>query len=337
MNFSKTMVVCDSGCDISAELAAKYDIRIISLGINYRAKTFTDIQLEKDDPLYVYKHFKEEVPHTASLNMADVLDALEKGYGDGYRNVIGITISGAMSSTFNVMRNALDEYSDEHPEARTFAFDTKNISFGSGVFAVYAALKLAQGASFDNTVESLKKKIYDSHLAFYMDTLDYLRKGGRITPSVALVGKLLGIKPIISCNHEGTYYTVAKIRGMGRGVAHLVECVLPQGLDDSNLWVAILNGCGEEQAERAKQLILARYPHVQIIEEKQIVSTMAIHTGPGLVGIISFDLGGAYPKNPIRESIDRMVDRNYALGEKISEQKERFDRSLDNMKKNRED
>jgi DegV family protein with EDD domain len=169
------MVVCDSGCDISAELAAKYDIRIISLGINYRAKTFTDIQLEKDDPLYVYKHFKEEVPHTASLNMADVLDVLEKGYADGYRNVIGITISGAMSSTFNVMRNALDEYSDEHPEARTFAFDTKNISFGSGVFAVYAALKLAQGASFDNTVESLKKKIYDSHLAFYMDTLDYLR------------------------------------------------------------------------------------------------------------------------------------------------------------------
>lgn len=329
MNPTRTAVICDSGCDVSAALAEKYDIRIVSLTINYHDCSYTDTELEKSNPLYVYRHFEDEVPKTAAINADDVLKVLEQAHADGYENFIGIAISSAMSSTFNSMHLALEEYREDHPEAETFTFDTKNISMGSGIFAVYAARELAGGRSFDGVVKALESKIYDVRLGFYMNTLDYLRKGGRITPSVALVGKILNIKPIISCTKEGVYYTVAKIRGSSRGVEKLVDYVLPEGTDVSKCWVVVLNGDGLAGAEKARILIRERFPEVHIIEEKQIVSSLAIHTGPGLVGIVVFDLGGAVQPEPVREGLEnleqtaaKLTDAAFHGGEKLSGQME---------------
>lgn len=290
MNNSKTCVICDSGSDISSDLTEKYDIRVVPLIINYRERSFTDLELEKLEPHYVYNHFKEEIPKTSALNMQEVLDVVEKARADGYENFIGITISSAMSSTFNAVRSALIEYSEENPTAKTYSFDSKNISIGSGVFAIWAASELNDGKSFEEVTEGLERKKYDIHLAFYMDTLEYLKKGGRITPSVAIVGKLLNLRPIIACNKEGVYYTVAKLRGSAKAVEKLVSTVIPEGTDLTHSWIMIMNGKGAEYAERAKKLILDLFPGAKIIMEKQIVPTMAINTGPGLLGIARFDL-----------------------------------------------
>lgn len=87
-------------------------------------------------------------------------------------------------------------------DIETFAFDTKNISIGAGLLAMWAAKKLSEGWTFEAVKHGLNDKINDSKVFFYMDTLDYLRKGGRISPAVAIVGKALNLKPIISCNER---------------------------------------------------------------------------------------------------------------------------------------
>jgi DegV family protein with EDD domain len=285
MNDAKTAVLIDSGCDITKELAERYAIRIMPLTIMYRDRSFSDTEL---DPLYVYDHFKEEVPKTSALNTQEVMDALEEVKREGYENVIGISISGAMSSTHSTVATAFQQAKEEGLIGKAFAFDTKNISIGSGIFAIWAAKLLSEGKTFEEVTQSLQDKIWDVHLAYYMDTLEYLRKGGRITPSVAIVGKLLNLKPIIACNHNGVYYTVAKIRGSSRGVERLVDELITPDLNAKRCWICLMNGRGTELAARAKQLILEKLPDADIIMEKQIVPSMAIHTGPGLLGIMVF-------------------------------------------------
>lgn len=290
MNSAKTAVICDSGCDVSEALAREYDISIISLIVNYRHRSVEDMTLLKEDPTYVYKHFEQEIPKTSALNIQDVLDRMNRLREEGYENFIAVSISSAMSSTCSVMSCACREYAEEHPESRTFAFDTKNISIGAGAFAIWAGFMLKNGCSFDEVTAKLPEKIHDSDLKFYMDTLLYLRKGGRITPAVELAGRILHIKPVITCNEEGKYRVAAKFRGSAHCAEKLVDLVMPENPDPYKTWFMIMNGDAQDLAKNARMVILSRCPEAKIIEDHQIAPTMAINTGPGLLGICCFNV-----------------------------------------------
>lgn len=334
MNASKTAVLCDSGCDVPRQLREQYDIRVVDLIVNYSGRSFRDTELEELDPLYVYRHFHEEVPTTSALNTQEVLDVIAQAVADGYENVIGIGISSAMSGTFNCIRLALEEAADEYDGMKVFAFDTRNISIGSGFFAIWAADRLAAGGSFEEVSGSLEKKRDDIHLAFYMDTLEYLRKGGRITPAVAIVGKILNIKPIISVNRSGVYYTVGKIRGSARAVRTLVDHILSFHPDPEKTWFALENGDGLEFAEQAKAMILERLPEAKFLIEKQIVPTMAIHTGPGLLGIATLCLDSAgtprsaSPASAFEEIHEKISGTVSSLEKTFEEQKNRLEEKI---------
>lgn len=284
MNPSKTTIIVDSGCDVSREIIQKYDMKQLSLKVIYPEKMYLDG--DDIDPTMVYRRFPAEIPTTSMANTQDVLDIVEVIRQQGYENVIGITISGAMSGTFNSVRLALEEVKD----LRTFAFDTKNISIGGGILAIWAARKLDEGMSFDDVVSGLQRKIYDTKLSFYMDTLDYLAKGGRITPSVAIVGKMLKLKPIIACNEDGVYYTVAKIRGAAKGFNKLVEVEKQYAAKmHGKIWLALMDGgASPEIFAEAKRAMLEAVPDAEVVVERQINASMAIHTGPGLIGICVF-------------------------------------------------
>ena len=196
-----------------------------------------------------------------------------------------------MSSTYNTMVCAMNELMEAHPDVKTFAFDTRNISIGAGAFAIWAGDRLNHdGASFEEVSSRLPEKLHDSDLEFYMDTLKYLRIGGRITPAVETVSNILGIRPIIKCNDEGRYITVSKVRGSRKAVDRLVDIILDpaKNIDPEHDWFMLMNGDGVELAAAARARILERYPKADILLDHQIVPTMAINTGPGLLGICRF-------------------------------------------------
>ena len=278
MNSSKTAIIVDSGCDLSQDYIDRYGIKILRLKILIGDEMLSD-GLEVD-PLEIYKKAAAEAPKTSTPNMQEVLDLVEEIKAEGYENIIGITISSGLSGTYNTMAMTFNEVEG----VNTFAFDTKNISIGSGMFAIWAAKQLESGASFKEVCDGLERKINDSKVFFYMDTLDYLRKGGRISPAVAVVGKVLNLKPIISCNDKGTYYTVAKIRGANKGLSKLMEVVC-EFANGTPCYLALMNGGAPEVAKAVKPQLTANVKRGEIIVEKQITATMAIHTGPGLIGI----------------------------------------------------
>ena len=277
MNSAKTAIMVDSGCDISQEFIEQYDIKVLRLKVLYGDRMYSDgLDI---DPLEVYRRFPQEIPTTSTPNMYEVSELVNEIKSEGYEKIIGITISSGLSGTYNAVAMAFEE-----EDIETFAFDTKNISIGAGLLAMWAAKKLSEGWTFEAVKHGLNDKINDSKVFFYMDTLDYLRKGGRISPAVAIVGKALNLKPIISCNENGTYYTVSKIRGQHKGLEKLMDS-LKDYIGDKKAYLAIMNGDGTRYLDIIRARIKEMFPQCEVVVDKQITATMAIHTGPGLIGV----------------------------------------------------
>lgn len=277
MNSAKTAIMVDSGCDISQEFIEQYDIKVLRLKVLYGDRMYSDCL--DIDPLEVYRRFPQEIPTTSTPNMYEVSELVNEIKSEGYEKIIGITISSGLSGTYNAVAMAFEE-----EDIETFAFDTKNISIGAGLLAMWAAKKLSEGWTFEAVKHGLNDKINDSKVFFYMDTLDYLRKGGRISPAVAIVGKALNLKPIISCNEKGTYYTVSKIRGQHKGLEKLMDS-LKDYIGDKKAYLAIMNGDGTRYLDIIRARIKEMFPQCEVVVDKQITATMAIHTGPGLIGV----------------------------------------------------
>lgn len=278
MNQSKTAILMDSGCDLSDELIERYGIKVLRLKVMYGDKMYSDgLDI---DPLEVYRRFPDDIPKTSTPNMQEIMDIIDEIKAEGYEKIIAVAISSELSGTYNIIAMTLKNIED----MQTFAYDTKNISIGSGLYALWAAQQLEAGRSFEEVTAGLERKIHDSKVFFYMDTLDYLRKGGRISPAVAVVGKVLGIKPIISCNDRGVYYTVAKIRGAKKGIGKLMEAAMAFAREKTSM-IGLMNGDDPETAAQVRPMIQEQAPKGEIVVDKQITATMAIHTGPGLIGI----------------------------------------------------
>ena len=276
MEKPKIALIVDSGCDLPDEVIKTYGIKVLRLKIFHEGKEYTD-GLDFD-PLSVYS--MDVLPTTSTPNMQEVLDVVEEIRKEGYEQVIAITISGGLSGTNNTVAMTFNEIED----METYVFDTKNISIGAGFFAILAAEMIASGKEFKEIVEKLEQKRLDSKVFFYMDTLDNLKKGGRISPAVAIVGKALNLKPIISCTEKGVYYTVAKFRGAQKGISKLIEEAAAFAGEHKCI-IALMNGGAAQIAAQIKPRIESAIENGKIIMEKQITGTMAIHTGPGLLGI----------------------------------------------------
>lgn len=279
MNNSKTALLVDSGCDIGKEFAAKHDIRILGLKVIYGTDVFSDdIDI---DPMTVYERFPDEIPTTSTPNVIEVRELLDKIKEDGYENVIAVCISSKLSGTYNTIKSVLEDYDG----LNGFALDTKNISTGSGLLAMWAAIQLESGMTYEDVIEKLPSKVPDAHVYFYMDTLDYLKAGGRIGNVTGFIGKALDLKPVITCNPEGIYTTVTMLRGRKNSVRKLIRIVEKQVGDSYDKWMSIMNGKAADKVTDVEELLSENFSKMKIVEKKQIVASMAVHTGPGLVGI----------------------------------------------------
>lgn len=274
----KTAVLIDSGCDVSDELVKKYNMKVMHLHVIYPERDYIDGA--DISPETVYSRFPADIPTTSTPGPQDVREMVEEIKAEGYTHVLAFSISSGLSGTYNTVCSVLGE----EKELESFVLDTRSISFGAGILAVWAAMELEAGKSFEELKETLPGKIKDSKVFYYMDTLTYLQKGGRIGMVTSIVGSILNLKPIISCNEEGVYYTAAKIRGSKQALSRLLaEAKAFAG--DGPCLLALLNGDGKEEADKMRPRLAEEIPNGTLLMEKAITASLAVHTGPGLVGI----------------------------------------------------
>lgn len=279
MNSQKIALLVDSGIDIPKKTREQYNMYSVSLKIIYQEREYSDgVDISAEE---VYSRLSQEIPKTSLPSTEEILQKFDEIKSDGYEKVLIVTLSSGLSGTFNLISMLAKEYEG----LEIAVIDTRNISIGGGFNAIQAAKYIEQGMEFDELKERVQKEITNSKVFFCIDTLEYLQKGGRIGLVMSTLGTVLNLKPIISCNEEGVYYNVAKVRGRKKSLEKMKELAVEFAEKGKRYNVALLNGYAKEEAEHMKEDLKKALPGMKDFIEGQISPALGVHTGPGLVGI----------------------------------------------------
>ena len=272
-------ILVDSGADVPQEYVEKHPIYIAPLKIIYKDREYNDRM--DITPQEVYARLEEEIPRTSLPDSGIVKGLLEQIKQDGFDTVLVITISSGLSGTHNLLRLLSEEC-----EGLTFHFvDTLNIGIGAGLQAVLAAQLIAQGEEIPRILEKLEFSIKNSRTYFCLDTLEYLIKGGRIGKVMAVVGSLLRIRPVISCNEEGVYVTVAKARGTAQALEKTIALAVAHAASQVKFSISVAHGSAVEKAADVMRILKERLPNASMFLMTDVSPALGVHTGPGLIGI----------------------------------------------------
>lgn len=279
MNQNKIAIMVDSCTDVSEELLIKMGIYAVPITIIYKDGEYRDkIDITSQE---VYDRLPFETPKTSLPSGESISNAFNQIKQDGYEKLIIISISSALSGTYNMMNIMADEFTD----LKIKVIDTKNISYGAGAQAVLAANLAQKGFGFEDIIEKIETSLRESKIYFCLSTLEYLARGGRIGKVSAVLGSLLKIKPIITCNEEGAYVIAAKVRGRAQAIAETINFAVREAGKHVACTVAVIEGNAKEEAARVLEEVKRRIPNCKSFNEGTVGPALVVHTGPGLLGI----------------------------------------------------
>lgn len=279
MNNERIAILIDSGCDVPSHLVEKYNMYVLPLKIIYKDGEYLDgVDITAKE---VYENLTTEIPTTSLPSGGDIHAMFNKIKSDGYEKVLAVCISSGLSGTYNNIRLLANEYEG----LDIFVLDTKNIAIASGFSAIQAAEYIKDGMDWDTLINTVSKNIIKSKIFFYVDTLEYLKKGGRIGLVASVLGSALKLKPIISCNEDGIYYTLAKVLGKKRALNRAIDLAMNFAKTAERYNIAIVHGDAKKEANRIKENMLPLLPNCNIFTDGQISPALGVHTGPGTIGI----------------------------------------------------
>lgn len=278
-NKEKIAIIVDSGCDVPEEYRLKYNMKVLPLKIIFKDTEYLDkIDITASE---VFEKFNNEIPKTSLPDPSFVKDTIKSLVDEGYKKIISVSISSGLSGTYNLIRMVSQDFSDIE-----FALiDTKNIGIGAGYTAIYAGMLIDEGLSFKEIERKLNENLDNTKVFFCVGTLEYLIKGGRIGLVLGSIGQLLNLKPIISCNKDGVYYTVDKVRGRNKSLTKTLEKAIEFGKDFEKYNIGIVYGNAKEEAFELYEKLKESYPNANVSVCEELCPSLIVHTGPGLIGI----------------------------------------------------
>lgn len=275
---NKIAIVTDSTSDLPPALSKSMGIHVLPLRIIYKDHEYRDrIEITPEE---IYARFSEEIPKSSLPSPEDTLELFNGLIAQGYTHIIGIFISSGLSGTYNMIRSVTEELKGAVIEL----IDSKNLSLGTGMAVLETAKELARSGDYEQTLAKARDAVTRTRTFYVIKTLEYLRKGGRIGQVEGTIGDLLNIKPIISVDPEGVYYTHQKVRGRGKSVQELYTIGL-ELIKGKIFDVAIVHGDALEEAREIYDQFKA-LENVREMYLEPISPVLAVHTGPGLVGMI---------------------------------------------------
>ncbi|TEB16617.1 DegV domain-containing protein [Pelotomaculum sp. FP] len=275
---NKIAIVTDSTADLPNELVSQYGITVVPLKVIFNGSdTFfdgVDMQTEEFYRRLTEKGQTATTSQPSPAEFADCYGCLLPQY-----SIISIHISSVMSGTAQSARVARDMF----PGSDIEVVDSKSCSMGLGLLVLEAARAAMMGKSKADIMDIIHKTIPKIRLFFSVDSLKYLKEGGRIGKAQALLGAILSIKPILYLN-EGVVEPYEKVRGKARAIERLAQ-IIAEKAGGKRIKCCVLHGDAQEGAELVLKLLT---PIVNC--DKPIISkvgpVVGTHVGPGVVGAV---------------------------------------------------
>lgn len=274
----KIALVTDSTCDLDPMVIQRHGIQVLPLKVIYKGRVYHDrVDITPEE---VYDRLEEEIPTTSTPSPQEVVNMFTELRNKGFTKVLAIHISSGLSGTYNAVQLAAREVS----ELKTVTIDSKSLSMGLGFVVEQAARWIEERIDFATVVKRCEEMVERSKAFYVLKTLEYLRRGGRINTVAAAVAGVLDLKPIISIDDQGKYFSYRRVRGRNRSIRELLE-IAREAVSLGLTRVAVMHGGALEEG-RALMEKVRQLPGIEEVVFGQIGPAMVVHTGPGLLGIV---------------------------------------------------
>lgn len=273
-------IVTDSTSYIADEYIKKYDIKLVSLNVIINGVSSREIDIENE---VFYEEIKnsKEIPKSSQPIPNEMLNTFKEIVKDG-DSIVGIFLSSKMSGTYSNANMIKDMILEDYPDAEIHILDSKTNCMQMGFAVIEAARTASEGKSINEVINAANHVINNSRFLFTPETLEYLKKGGRIGGAAALFGNVLQIKPILTVvNGETSVFK--KVRTRKKAIEEIVKTVLEE-IESKGFGDIVVHhiNCQEDGLKLAKALENKLGKKVDI---QSIGPVIGVHVGPGSIGI----------------------------------------------------
>lgn len=274
------IIFTDSGCDLSPEVLNRWNVRCRSLTFAFDGESTQYANDEMSSAEFYSQMRSGKQACTSAINPDTFLSAFEDELKQG-RDVLYLGFSSALSTTYNSACIAAQELRETYPDRKILTVDTLSASAGQGLL-VYLTVLQQKGASIEEAAQFAECARDRICHWFTVDTLTYLKRGGRVSAAAATLGNMLDLRPILYVSPEGKLESVSKVRGRKASIKALADKVAACAVADSPVFIS-----HADALEDAKQL-------AKLIEDKTGLVTQIItdvgpvigaHAGPGTLAL----------------------------------------------------
>lgn len=277
-------ILTDSACDILQEEAKELNITIIPMTTSFGDVNYKDGVTLSNREFYEKLVESDSLPKTSLINPTEYMEYYDQLTQNG-DTVICITLAAKLSGCCQAARIAAEDY-----EGKVFVLDSNNVCIGQQLLVRYAVRLRDQGLSAEEIIAKLEEKKGSIRLIALLDTLEYLKKGGRISAAAAFAGNLLSIKPVIAIE-DGEVVVLGKARGSKNGNNLLNELVNKcGGIDFDMPFTLAYSGLSDQLLQKYIADSSALYrEYTGTLPICLIGSTIGTHAGPGAIGLAFFE------------------------------------------------
>ena len=297
------------GCDFTKEEALKYNVEIVPFYVTLDQKNYLKegIDISKEE---YFKRLKEDAnlfPKTAQPSPQDYMDVYTPYLKEG-KDIVSVTISSKLSGTHNSATLAANTLMDEYPDRKIVVIDSLNGSVGQGLI-VKELIKMRDiGFDVEKAAKIAKKVVKTTQTYFTLDNLEYLKRGGRVGPTTALVGGILGLRPVLHLVN-GSVEQLDSVRGKKKVIQLIEEGVTAALRDDiDNINISIGHILSSDEVMYLRSRLEASLGVKMLNEPAEVGVTIGTHAGPGAL-VVSYCKKYEAIMNSSKEVYDLALER----------------------------
>ena len=282
---SEFVLMTDSSADLSQEMVQELGVTVLPLSFTIQGKVYRNYpdNREMDLPLFYDMLRAGELATTSAVNVAEYTQAVEPILQEK-KDVLILAFSSGLSSTYQASVLAAEELREKYPDRKIYTVDTLCASMGQGLLVYLAVQEQRKGRSIEEVRDWAEAaKLHLCH-QFTVDDLHFLKRGGRISATTAVVGSMLQIKPVLHVENEGRLINIGKARGRQASLKALVDKMEKTVTEEGKKTVFISHGDCRKDAVAVADMVRERFG-TQDIRINYVGPVIGAHSGPGTLAL----------------------------------------------------
>lgn len=279
------IISADTACDMPEEFFKENHIPVVSLSFVMEGKTYGGEDGEEMPLEVFYDKVKQgKTATTNQVNVADHMNLFEQAAAEG-KDVLHISLSSGLSGTYQSAVIAAQEAGEKYPGRKFFAVDSLCASHGQGLFLYYVVENRKKGMSLEENLAWIQENVLHLCHWFTVDDLEHLHRGGRVSKAAAVMGGMLGIKPVLHVDHEGRLIAVEKVRGRPKSIDSMITHMKNTIVNPEGQLILVGHTNSLEDANFLAQMAREAVPGAKDVKVMPIGPVIGAHTGIGCLSL----------------------------------------------------